>query len=71
MLKRTELKRVIPLPGARVVWLGGDQVAAGHQLVALDGSVVVNGPFVFFESFGVVLDTNNQTDAPRWCGTQC
>jgi hypothetical protein len=35
-----ELERVIPSPGARMVRLGGDQVAARDQFVALDGRVV-------------------------------
>jgi hypothetical protein len=42
-----------------MVRLGGDQVAACHQLVALDGGVVVDGPFIIFENLGGVLDTNN------------
>ena len=49
MLERAEFERVIPLPGARVVRLGGDQVAAGDQFVASDGSVVVDGPLIFLE----------------------
>jgi len=38
----TELKLVVPLTGAGMVRLGGDQVAARDQFVALDGSVVVD-----------------------------
>ena len=50
----TELKLVVPLPGAGMVRLGGDQVAACHQFVALDGGVVVDGPLIFFENLGGV-----------------
>jgi len=39
VLEGAELKRVIPLPCAGVIGLGGDQVAAGDQFVALDASV--------------------------------
>ena len=42
VLQATELERIIPRPGARVVCLGGDQVAAGEQFVALDRGVVVD-----------------------------
>ena len=59
VLQGAELERVIPIAGAGMVRLGGDQVAAGNQFVALDGGVVVNGPLIIFENFGVVLDTNN------------
>jgi hypothetical protein len=55
----SELKRIIPLPGPGVVRLGGDQVAARDQFVALDGGVVVDSPLVFLEGFGGVLDTNS------------
>ena len=55
----TELECIIPLPGAEVVRLGGDQVAAADQFVALDGGVVVDGPAVLAEGLGVALDTNN------------
>ncbi len=41
-----------------MVRLGGDQVAARDQLVALDGGVVVDGPLIFFEGLGGVVDTN-------------
>jgi hypothetical protein len=54
-----ELQLVIPIASARVVRLGGDQVAACHQFVALDGGVVVDGPLIIFENLGVVLDTNS------------
>jgi hypothetical protein len=54
-----ELECIIPTVSARVVRLGGDQVAPCHQFVALDGGVVVDGPLIFFEGLGVVLDTNN------------
>ena len=40
----TELKLVVPLTGAGMVRLGGDQVAARDQFVALDGSVVAKWP---------------------------
>jgi len=49
----TELKLVVPTPGAGMVRLGGDQVAAGHQLVALDGGVVAKWPAVLAEGLGV------------------
>jgi hypothetical protein len=54
-----ELERVIPLPSPGVVRLGGDQVTARDQFVSLDGGVVVDGPLIILEDFGVVLDTNN------------
>ena len=54
MLQGTELECIIPIASARVVRLGGEQVAAGNQFVALDGSVVVDGPLIFFEGFGGV-----------------
>ena len=44
---------------AKVIRLGGDQVTAGHQSTALDGGVVVDGPLIFLEVFGVVLDKNS------------
>jgi hypothetical protein len=59
VLERSELECIIPIAGPGMVRLGGDQVAASHQFVALDGGVVVNGPLIIFENFGVVLDTNN------------
>ncbi len=62
VVEGAELERIIPIAGAGVVWLGGDQVAACHQFVALDGGIVVDGPFIFFEGLGVVLDTNSQQD---------
>jgi hypothetical protein len=40
VLQRAELQFIIPLPGAGVVRLGGDQVTARDQFVAFDGSVV-------------------------------
>jgi hypothetical protein len=43
VLERAELERVIPSPGAGVVWFGGDQVTTGDQFVALDGGIVVDG----------------------------
>jgi hypothetical protein len=52
-----------------MVRLGGDQVTAGNQFVALDGGVVVNRPPILAEDLGVVLDTNNKTDSPLWSGT--
>ena len=57
----TELEGVIPVASPGMVRLGGNQVAACHQLVALDGGVVVDGPLVILEGLGVVLDTNNKT----------
>jgi len=54
VLQGAELERVIPSPGAGMVRLGGDQVAAGEQLVPLDGGVVVDSPLVFFEALGEV-----------------
>ena len=40
--KIIELQLVVPLPGPRMVQLGGDQVTPGNQLVTLDGSVVMD-----------------------------
>ena len=57
VLQGVKLERIIPVAGAGMVRLGGDQVAACHQLVALYGGVVVEGPLIFFVGFGVVLDT--------------
>jgi hypothetical protein len=59
MFEGAELEGIIPLPGAGMVRLGGDQIPAGDQFVASDGVVVVDRPLVLFESLGVVLDTNN------------
>ncbi len=39
-----ELECIIPVAGPGVVRLGGDQVTACHQFVALDGGVEVDGP---------------------------
>jgi hypothetical protein len=55
----TELECIIPIAGAGMIRLGGDQVAACHQFMALDGGVVVDGPLIIFENFGGVLDTND------------
>jgi hypothetical protein len=44
MFEGAKLECIIPSPGARVVCLGGDQVAACHQFVALDGGVVAKWP---------------------------
>ena len=49
----TELKLVVPLTGAGMVRLGGDQVAACHQFVAFDGGIIVDRPLITFENFGV------------------
>ncbi len=38
VLQGAELEGIIPLPGAGMVRLGGDQVATGDQLVTLDGA---------------------------------
>jgi hypothetical protein len=59
VLQGAELESIIPVTSAGVIGLGRDQVAACHQLVALDGGVVVDGPFIIFENLGGVLDTNN------------
>jgi hypothetical protein len=59
VLQATELECIIPLRGAGMVRLGGDQVAAGDQFVTLDGGVVVDGPPILVEGLGVVLDTNS------------
>ena len=55
----TELERIIPVAGAGMVRLRGDQVAAGDQLAAQDRGVVVDGPLIILENFGGVLDTND------------
>jgi hypothetical protein len=39
-----ELKRIVPIASPRVVWLGGEQVAACHQFVAFDRGVVAKWP---------------------------
>jgi hypothetical protein len=44
VFQEAELECIVPSPGAGMVRLGGDQVAAGDQFVALDGGVVVDGP---------------------------
>jgi hypothetical protein len=44
VLERAELERIISLSGAGMVRFGGNQVAAGDQLVALDGGVVAKCP---------------------------
>ena len=59
MLEGAELECIIPLSGAGVIRLVGDQVTAGDQFVALDGRMVVDRPLIIFENFGVVLDTND------------
>ena len=40
-------KLVVPTPGAGMVRLGGDQVAASDQFVALDGGVVAKWPTAY------------------------
>jgi hypothetical protein len=42
-----------------MVRLGGDQVTPGGEFVAVDGGEKVDGPLVFLEGLGVVLDTND------------
>jgi len=54
VLQRTELGRTASVAGAGMVWLGGDQVAACHKFVALDGGVVVDSPAILIECFGGV-----------------
>jgi hypothetical protein len=44
VLQEAKLECIIPIAGAGVVRLGGDQVAACHQFVALDGGVVAKWP---------------------------
>ena len=44
MVEGAELEGIIPLPGAGMVRLGGDQIAASDQFVALDGGVVAKWP---------------------------
>ena len=53
-ISATIQKFIVPLPGAGMVRLGGDQVAAGDQLVAFDAGVVVDGPLIIFENLGGV-----------------
>jgi hypothetical protein len=65
VLQRSELQLIIPLAGAGMIGLGGDQVAAGDQFVALDAGVIVDGPLAIFENLGGVLDTNQKTVLPR------
>ena len=59
MVQWAELEFTIPIAGPRMIRLGGDQVAAHDQFVALDGGVAAHRPLVILENFGVVLDTNN------------
>jgi len=49
----------MPIAAAGIVRLGGYQVAAGDQFVALDGSVVMDGPLIISKNLGEVLDTND------------
>jgi hypothetical protein len=65
VLQRANLKLIIPLSGAGMVRLGGDQVTPGDRLVAFDGGVVVDRPVVITEGLGGVLDTNRKTALPR------
>jgi hypothetical protein len=58
MLQGAELQLVIPLPGAGMVRLGGDEVAPRDQRVALDGGIVVDRPTVLTEFTGVIVDTS-------------
>ena len=44
VLQRAELERIVPVAGAGMVRLGGDQVAARDQLLAFDGGVVAKWP---------------------------
>ena len=55
----TELESRITPSGPGMVRLGGDQVSARDQFVALDGGVVMYGPLIIFENLGGVLDTND------------
>ena len=50
----TELEGIVPIAGAGMVRLRGDQVAAGNQLVALDGGIVVDRPAILAEGLGEV-----------------
>jgi len=59
VFEETELECIIPVAGPGMIGLGGDQVAAAGQFVALDGGVVVDGPLIIFEDLCGVLDTNN------------
>jgi hypothetical protein len=43
MFEGAELECIIPIAGPGMVRLGGDQVAASDQLVALDGGTIVDG----------------------------
>ena len=40
---KAQLELIVPIAGAGMVRLGGDQVAASDQLVALDGGTIVDG----------------------------
>jgi hypothetical protein len=51
VLERAELECIVPLPGAGMVWLGGDQVAACHQFVAFDADVLAMWPSDFRRRF--------------------
>ena len=62
ILRSTERVAACNTTGRRA----GEQIAPGDLLVALDGGVVVDGPFIIFEDFCGVLDANTQTDSPRW-----
>jgi hypothetical protein len=55
------LQLVVPLPGAGMVRLGGDEVAPGNQLVAPNGGIIVDRPAVVAEIARAVVDTNRKT----------
>jgi len=61
VLQGAELECIVPIAGAGMVRLGGDQVAAGDQLVSFDAGVVVDRPLIIFENFGGAVDTNRKT----------
>jgi hypothetical protein len=61
MLERAKLELVVPLPGAGMVRLGGDEVAPRDKLVAPDGSVVVDRPAVVAEALGAIVGTKRKS----------
>jgi hypothetical protein len=57
VLEGAKLERIIPIASPGMVRLGGDQVAARDQFMALDGGIVARSPTAIFdEGFGVAAN---------------